>query len=117
MHQPFYKDSLSDKYMMPWVRLRGVKDYFPMAALVDRSEGFKATFNLVPSLVEQINDYVHNDATDTFLDMTLKRAGSLTFHDKVSLLNDFFKVNFKRFIEPNARYPEPSACHFPAIPC
>ena len=106
MHQPFYKDLLSDEYMMPWVRLRGVKDYFPMAALVDKSEGFKATFNLVPSLVEQINDYVHNSATDTFLDLTLKEAGSLTFHDKVSLLNDFFKVNFRRFIEPNARYFE-----------
>ena len=24
---------------MPWVRLRGVKDYFPMAALVDKFDG------------------------------------------------------------------------------
>ena len=106
MHQPFYKDPLSDRYMMPWVRLRGVKDYFPMAALVDRFENFKATFNLVPSLVEQINDYVHNDATDIFLDLTLKKASALTFKDKVSILNDFFKVNFNRFIEPNPRYSE-----------
>ena len=106
MHQPFYKDPLIDKYMMPWVRLRGVKDYFPMAALVDKFDGMKATFNLVPSLVQQINDYVHNSASDTYLDMTVKKASYLTFQDKVFLLNDFFKVNFQRFIEPNARYSE-----------
>ncbi|MDD3905812.1 MAG: glycoside hydrolase family 57 protein [Candidatus Omnitrophica bacterium] len=104
MHQPFYKDPLSDKYMMPWVRLRGVKDYFPMAALVDRAERFKATFNLVPSLLEQINDYVYNSATDTFLDLTVKKASSLSFQDKVSILEHFFKVNFNRFIEPNPAY-------------
>ena len=106
MHQPYYKDPLSDKYMMPWVRLRGVKDYFPMAALVDRFDGIKATFNLVPSLVEQIDDYVNNSASDTYLDMTLKKASGLEFQDKLFLLNNFFKVNFNRFIEPNARYSE-----------
>jgi len=106
MHQPFYKDTLTGSYRMPWVRLHGVKDYFPMAALIDRSVKMKATFNLVPSLVEQINDYVHNSASDTFLDLTLKKATSLEQNDKVELLKHFFKVNFKRFIEPNARYSE-----------
>ncbi len=106
MHQPFYKDGLGGKYLMPWVRLHGVKDYFPMAALVEEFDDIKVTFNLVPSLVEQINDYTLNDATDTFLDLTLKKAASLTLTDKVDILNNFFKVNFNRFIEPNARYSE-----------
>ncbi|MDD5427677.1 MAG: glycoside hydrolase family 57 protein [Candidatus Omnitrophica bacterium] len=105
MHQPFYKDPLSGEYMMPWVRLRGVKDYFPMAALVDKFD-VKVTFNLVPSLIEQINDYVHNNASDTYLDMTVKKASALSFQDKVFILNNFFHVNFRRFIEPNARYAE-----------
>jgi alpha-amylase/alpha-mannosidase (GH57 family) len=104
MHQPFYKDPLAGKYMMPWVRLRGVKDYFPMAALVDRIDGIRVTFNLVPSLIEQIDDYVYNSASDALLDLTVKKAASLTFHEKVSVLHDFFKVNFRRFIEPSARY-------------
>ncbi len=106
MHQPYYKDPIADKYMMPWVRLRGVKDYYPMAALVDKFPGVKVTFNLVPSLVEQINDYVHNGATDIYLDITAKPADSLTFQDRVYLLNNFFHVNFKHFIEPNARYAQ-----------
>jgi len=105
MHQPFYKDPLENTYKLPWVRLHGVKDYYPMAALVEDFE-VKVTFNLVPSLVEQINDYVHNNATDAFEDLTLKKASSLTFDDKIELLNNFFKVNFKYFIEPNPRYSE-----------
>jgi len=106
MHQPYYKDPLAGKYLLPWVRLHGVKDYFPMAALVEQFEHIKVTFNMVPSLVEQINDYVQNNATDTYLDLTVKKAGSLAFEEKVEALNHFFKVNFKQFIEPNARYAE-----------
>jgi alpha-amylase/alpha-mannosidase (GH57 family) len=106
MHQPFYKDPLGGKYLMPWVRLHGVKDYFPMAALVEEFDEIKVTFNLVPALIEQLNDYTQANATDTFLDLTLRKASALTFADKVELLNNFFKVNFNRFIEPNARYSE-----------
>lgn len=106
MHQPFYKDSLEGLYMLPWVRLHGIKDYFPMAALVEGFDKINVTFNLVPSVVEQINDYAHNDARDTFLDLTIKKSSSLTFGEKVELLDNFFKVNFQRFIEPNPRYSE-----------
>ncbi|MCX5678053.1 MAG: glycoside hydrolase family 57 protein [Candidatus Omnitrophica bacterium] len=106
MHQPFYKDPLTDKYLMPWVRLHGIKDYFPMARLVENFDDIKVTFNLVPSLIEQINDYVQNDVSDTYLDLTIKKASLLTFEDKVYILNNFFKVNFKQFIEPNQRYSE-----------
>ena len=106
MHQPFYKDPLTGKYQMPWVRLHGIKDYYPMALLLENSERARAVFNMVPSLVEQIDDYANNGATDTFLDLTLKKASSLTQEDKLGILNNFFKVNFKRFIEPHPRYSE-----------
>ena len=89
MHQPFYKDPLAGKYLLPWVRLHGVKDYYPMAALVEDFD-VRMTFNLVPSLVEQINDYVQNDATDSFQLLTAKKPSALTFADKVELLNNFF---------------------------
>jgi alpha-amylase/alpha-mannosidase (GH57 family) len=105
MHQPFYKDPLKGIYEMPWVRLHGVKDYYPMAALVEDFE-VKVTFNLVPSLVEQINDYVYNNATDIFQILTAKKASSLAYAEKVDLLNNFFKVNFKNYIEPNPRFSE-----------
>ncbi|MDD5496424.1 MAG: glycoside hydrolase family 57 protein [Candidatus Omnitrophica bacterium] len=106
MHQPCYKDTLTGKYLMPWVRLHAVKDYFPMAALLEGFDNVRATFNLVPSLIEQINDYVRNDATDVFLDLAVKKASSLTLEDKLDILENFFRVNFKHFIEPRPRYAE-----------
>lgn len=106
MHQPFYKDTVSGEYLMPWVRLHGVKDYYPMAALVENFTDIKATFNLVPSLVEQIDDYARNDASDAFLDLTIKKADSLSLEDRCAIIKDFFHVNFKQFIEPSSRYLE-----------
>ena len=103
MHQPFYKDSLSGKYLMPWVRLHATKDYLPMALLVERHD-VRATFNLVPSLVEQISDYADNGATDIFFDLSAKKASELTPEEKADILKNFFRVNFRRFIEPSARY-------------
>jgi len=106
MHQPYYKDPASGKYLMPWVRLHGVKDYYPMAALLENFDNVKVSFNMVPVLMEQINDYANNNATDTFLDLTLLNAADLTLDDKVHILSNFFKVNSSRFIEPRARYAE-----------
>jgi alpha-amylase/alpha-mannosidase (GH57 family) len=106
MHQPCYKDTVTGKYLLPWVRFHAVKDYFPMAALLQGFDNVGATFNLVPSLLEQINDYALNDATDTFLDLAASRASSLTLDDRLDILENFFRVNFKRFIEPNERYLE-----------
>src|SRR5262249_33004183 len=55
--QPYYKDDLTDTYLLPWVRLRSTKDYHKMAALLDGYPRVRQTFNLVPSLLTQIEDY------------------------------------------------------------
>ncbi len=106
MHQPCYKDTVTGKYLLPWVRFHAVKDYFPMAALLQGFDNVRATFNLVPSLLEQINDYALNDATDIFLDLAIKKASSLTLDDRLEIVENFFRVNYKHFIEPNGRYQE-----------
>ncbi|MDP2928820.1 MAG: glycoside hydrolase family 57 protein [Candidatus Omnitrophota bacterium] len=106
MHQPCYKDTVTGKYLLPWVRLHAVKDYFPMAALLEGFDNVRAVFNLVPSLLEQINDYALNDATDVFLDLAAKKASSLSLDDKLDILENFFRVNFKYLIEPNERYSQ-----------
>ena len=106
MHQPCYKDTITGKYLLPWVRFHAVKDYFPMVALLQGFDNVRATFNLVPSLLEQINDYALNDATDIFLDLAAKKASSLTLDDRLDILENFFRVNFKHFIEPNECYTQ-----------
>ena len=46
MHQPLYKDRLSGKYLMPWVRLHAIKDYLDMALILKDYPKIKQTFNL-----------------------------------------------------------------------
>ena len=61
-HQPFYKDLVTGEYRLPWVRLHALKDYYGMVKLLDEFPNVHQTFNLVPSLITQIQDYVAGTA-------------------------------------------------------
>ena len=78
MHQPFYKDMLTGEYRLPWVRLHALKDYYGMVKLLEEFPEVHQNFNLVPSLVAQIQDYVSGDAHDPFFDLVAKPANELT---------------------------------------
>src|SRR5579864_8097600 len=78
MHQPYYKDDLTNTYLLPWVRLRSAKDYYKMPALLDAYPRVRATFNLVPSLLAQIEDYGKDDSVDLFLNLSKREAGELS---------------------------------------
>ena len=54
MHQPFYEDLVTREHILPWVRLHALKDYYGMVALLREFPGVRATFNLVPSLLVQL---------------------------------------------------------------
>ena len=73
-HQPFYKDVVSNEYRLPWVRLHALKDYYGMVKLLDEFPTVHQTFNLVPSLITQIQDYVAGTAHDPFLAVAAKPA-------------------------------------------
>src|SRR5579871_5709724 len=81
-HQPLYKDALANRYELPWVRLHATKDYYDMAALLDEFPTLKSNFNLVPSLLTQLDDYAQGKASDTFLNHTLKNASDLSSEEK-----------------------------------
>src|SRR5574340_1275045 len=78
MHQPFYKDLVSARYRLPWVRMHALKDYYGMVKLLDEFPRVHQTFNLVPSLLAQIQDYVAGTARDPFRDVAAKPAAELT---------------------------------------
>ena len=92
LHQPYYKDDLTDTYLLPWVRLRSTKDYHKMAALLESYPRVRQTFNLVPSLLTQIEDYgreADGGATrdpDLFLRLSRKPARELTADDRSFIL-------------------------------
>jgi alpha-amylase/alpha-mannosidase (GH57 family) len=104
MHQPYYKDDLSGSTILPWVRMHGIKDYYDMPALLTDFPAIHQTFNLVPSLIKQIQDYVENNATDKFLDITLKPAGELDHDEKIFLLKNSFMANWDTMIRPYPAY-------------
>ncbi|HEV3342553.1 MAG TPA: hypothetical protein VG125_19430, partial [Pirellulales bacterium] len=66
-HQPYYPDDVSGENPMPWVRLHGTKDYWGMAMLLKEVPEFRATINLVPSLLDQLLAYTDRGHKDTHL--------------------------------------------------
>ena len=85
-HQPYYKDLLTGEYFLPWVRLHGIKDYLDMVEILDQHPKIKQTFNMVPSLLEQIIDYAEGKAIEQNLTLTLKKADELSNDDKVFII-------------------------------
>jgi len=63
LHQPIYRDPGSGRYVLPWVNYHLTKNYYQMAFLA-KETGFPCTFNLVPCLLEQIEDYSTGRAVD-----------------------------------------------------
>jgi alpha-amylase/alpha-mannosidase (GH57 family) len=56
-HQPFYKNFVTGEYCLPWVRPHALKDYYGMVKLLHEFPNVDQNFNLVPSLMAQIQDY------------------------------------------------------------
>ena len=106
MHQPYYKNSWTGKYLLPWVLLHGTKDDYDMASMLNDFPGMKQNFNFVPSLLEQLVDYENLDVKDTYLDVFRKHPEDLTDKDKIFLLTNFFNANWENIIRPFPRYYE-----------
>jgi alpha-amylase/alpha-mannosidase (GH57 family) len=77
MHQPYYRSALTGAFDMPWARMHALKDYADMVNSLAPYPGIHQTFNLVPSLVEQLETYASGDFADVYWDHTLKPAADL----------------------------------------
>ncbi|MCX5703036.1 MAG: glycoside hydrolase family 57 protein [Candidatus Omnitrophica bacterium] len=106
MHQPYYKNLLTQESDMPWVRLHGVKDYLDMLQILQDYPLIHQTFNLVPSLLEQIEDYTNRRVKDKFLELSYKPAKELTPQEKEFILKNFFSINIEKVISIFPRYYE-----------
>src|SRR6476660_3583400 len=97
-HQPFYKDLVTGRYRLPWVRLHALKDYYGMVKLLDEFPDVHQTFNLVPSLIAQIQEYVSGAAKDPFLRAAAQPAGEMALADKLFVLQYLFQANTDNMI-------------------
>jgi len=91
---------------MPWVRLHGIKDYYGMAWLAQEHPGVHLTFNLVPSLLDQLEAYARGEAEDEALRLTARPAAELAEGDLHAVLSAFFMANWETMVRPHARYAE-----------
>ena len=105
-HQPFYKDLVTGEYRLPWVRLHALKDYYGMVKLLDEFPTVHQTFNLVPSLIAQIQDYVAGTAEEPFLQVVSTPANELTLEQRRFALQYLFQANPENMIRRYPRYQE-----------
>jgi alpha-amylase/alpha-mannosidase (GH57 family) len=78
MHQPYYRSALTGGFQMPWARLHALKDYLDMVEILTEYPSLRQTFNLVPSLVEQLEDYASGDFVDLYWEHTTRPAADLS---------------------------------------
>src|SRR5436190_19408166 len=100
MHQPFYEDLVTHEHILPWVRLHALKDYYGMVALLREFPDVRVTFNLVPSMLVQLEAFAADRARDRFLDLSLKPADQLIESDVAFILENFFHAQRQRMIDP-----------------
>lgn len=103
-HQPFYRDGDSGALIMPWVRLHAVKDYYQMAAILEHYPKIEQTFNLTPSLLEQLECYAAG-ALD-FYEKVNKPAEMLSGPEQDYLLSHYFDIHWERVVGQYPRYRE-----------
>ena len=106
MHQPFYKDLASGVYTMPWVRLHALKDYYGMVGIFREFPSVHATFNLVPSLVLQIEDYARDTAREPEYELAFKPVAGLSMADREAFLDSAFQINRDNLLNRYPRFRE-----------
>lgn len=105
MHQPCYQHPVTGRYEMPWVYLHAIKDYGDMLQLAIDS-AVPCTFNLVPSMVAQLEAYANGIASDRILDLIAATPETLFGEERSLLTRYLFYANETHMIAPLRRYAE-----------
>ena len=84
MHQPDYRDTVSNEYVLPWTYLHAIKDYSDMAYHLEANPKARVSFNFVPILLEQLQDYTDQFSTNSLRDPLL----ALLVHEDLSGLSE-----------------------------
>ncbi|QOP42287.1 glycoside hydrolase family 57 protein [Sulfurimonas marina] len=106
MHQPDYTDA-SGVMQLPWVFLHAIKDYYDMPWIVEGKEGLKATFNITPSLIKQLQLYANDlSKNDKFLTLLRDDTAKLQDEEKAWIVKICKSSNYETMIKPFKRYKE-----------
>ncbi|HLZ93674.1 MAG TPA: glycoside hydrolase family 57 protein [Candidatus Acidoferrum sp.] len=106
MHQPQYRDPETGQYVLPWTRLHALKDYWGMVQLLNDAPGFHATFNVVPALGMQLEEYASGKFSEPWFALAFKPGEELTREDKAEILARAFQLNHERLMSRWPRFVE-----------
>src|ERR1700757_5064869 len=106
MHQPQYRDPETGNYVLPWTRLHAVKDYWGMVQVLGEVPGFHATFNVVPALGMQLEEYASGKFGEPWFALAFKPTDQLTREDKAEILARAFQLNHERLMSRWPRFVE-----------
>lgn len=109
MHQPDYRDYLSGEYTQPWVYLHALKDYSDMAAHLERHRDVRAVVNLVPVLLDQLEDYARQFAAGEVNDPLLRllarsESTPLDATERELIIERCFHAHPEKMIAPYPAY-------------
>ena len=113
MHQPQYRDPETGRYVLAWTRLHALKDYWGMVAMLKEFPKFHATFNVVPALGMQLEEFGRrevrrraiqcDDVVEVFLEKRLDQdaiRGAFGHHKDATLTQSFRRRRFRGFRHP-----------------
>jgi len=106
MHQPQYRDPATRRYILPWTRLHALKDYWGMVRVLEEFPTVHATFNVVPSLAAQLEEYASGKFDEPWFTLAFSPAEKLTDEDKAEILVRGFQANLDHLIARWPRYKE-----------
>jgi alpha-amylase/alpha-mannosidase (GH57 family) len=106
MHQPQYRDPETGQLVLPWTRLHALKDYWGMVQVLGEVPGFHATFNIVPALGMQLEEYASGKFNEPWFTLAFKPTEELTREDKAEILARAFQLNHERLMSRWPRFVE-----------
>ncbi len=109
MHQPDYRDTITGQYVLPWTYLHAMKDYTDMAYHLETNPKARVTFNFVPVLLDQLEDYVDQFKTSHVRDPLLAllvrdNLEYLSKEERCLIVDSCFKSHHEKMLEPFAHY-------------
>lgn len=109
MHQPDYRDIVTNEYVLPWTYLHAIKDYSDMAFHLEENPKARVTFNFVPILLEQLEDYTvqfkQNRIRDPLLRLLVEPDLASISHEQCHLIvNSCFKSHHEKMLSPFPHY-------------
>src|ERR1700687_4341569 len=93
MHQPQYRAPSSGRYVLPWTRLHALKDYWGMVKLVEEFPNLRMTFNMVPTLGQQLEEYASGNFRESWFETAFTPAENLDAAQRAEILLRAFQVN------------------------